>query len=184
MFNRFTGILLTGIVIKLMDDFLDYNIDEWNSTVYLERAVLPYSLVLFFIALFFNFEESVGLFAASYCLGMNTNKKTRLPSGLLAWQEGLLIIIISICITDLYNVIYSLILILTIQLIDDLIDYQTDRYKNQGNYVLKFGRINIILVIIILVLISLCYFTIKFITVFTAVLIIYLLINILKKWME
>lgn len=188
MFNRFIGVFFTGIVIKIMDDYLDYNIDKelelWNYTILLGRAALPYSLVLFMVGLSLNFSEGVGFFASSYCLGMNSSDKSRLPSGLLPWQEGLILVAISIFITDFYNTLYCFISIFYIQLMDDLIDYQKEKFTNQHNYIKKYGVINSSIIITIVIFCAIKFFLLKFVIFLLAASLIYIITYILQKWME
>jgi hypothetical protein len=158
MYKRLIGLILIGFVIKLMDDFLDQDLDslkgEWNFAGKLGRGILPYSLVLIIIALYLNFMESVSFFAASYTLGMVYDVKDRLPSHLRSWQEGLIVCLISIYLTNLWETFTALILILLIQFIDDFFDYQKDWIIGTRNLIQRLGRFNASLLTILLVLLT------------------------------
>jgi 1,4-dihydroxy-2-naphthoate octaprenyltransferase len=158
MYKRLIGLILIGFVIKLMDDFLDQDLDslkgEWNFAGKLGRGILPYSLVFIIIALYLNFTESVSFFAASYALGMFYDGNDRLPSHLQSWQEGLIICLISIYLTSLWETFAALILVLLIQFIDDFLDYQKDWIKGSRSLVRRLGRFNASLLTILLVLLA------------------------------
>ncbi|MFW5998354.1 MAG: hypothetical protein ACOC4G_11975 [Bacillota bacterium] len=185
MFERYLGIFFMGIVIKLMDDYLDQDFDKLkdeniiNYSIKLKKGILPYSLLLFVFALYLNFEETLSLFLASYVIGMVYDLKQRLPSYLYGWQESLVVLFLCIIMTSLSITISSLILVIMLQLIDDYIDYYKDLEVNEENYIKKLGYIPGITVIVILGLISLKFFSLRFLYFFTAVINLYLLDYIL-----
>ncbi len=178
MFSRFLGIFLIGLVIKLMDDFLDQDLDhlkeDFNFTFIFGRAVLPYSLVALILALSFNFNESVSLFAASYLIGMACDRNERLPSYLLAWQEGIFIFIMSIFLTSLVDSLAAINLILLAQFIDDFLDYKSDLFLQKKNYIHIFGTFNSIILTIILLLLAFNFYPLKLVYFISALLSLYL----------
>ncbi|NLJ84023.1 MAG: hypothetical protein GX336_03830 [Halanaerobiaceae bacterium] len=180
MFKRFMGIFLMGLVIKIMDDFIDKEIDEfkgqWNITSIFKRAILPYSLVLTIISLFLNFSEAVSGFAASYLLGMSSGLNERLPSGLKAWQEGLIFLLLSIYMSSVGDSLAALLIISTIQLIDDFLDLKKDTYIDSRNLIIKLGKFNSLLLTIAFFLLSIKYFPLKCFYYYSAVFLLYLLL--------
>ncbi len=155
MLKRFLGIYFTGIVIKLMDDYLDLKEDklneEFNFFYLLHKGILPYTLIIFFIALSFNFNEALTLFSSSYIIGMGYEWKTKYSSGLKGWQESIIIMIITIYFTSFHKFFLSFIFILSAQLIDDLIDFNNEltNFKNTVNI---FGLTPTIILILIFIL--------------------------------
>ena len=66
MYKRFLGIFLMGLVIKMMDDYIDKEIDllkgQWNLSLIFKNAILPYALLLLIFSLYFNFlKQSLSL---------------------------------------------------------------------------------------------------------------------------
>ena len=185
MYKRFLGILVIGVVIKFMDDFLDKKIDNIldnkNYAVLMGNSIFPYTLLLMILALYLNFEEATTYFAASYVTGMAQDYNEKLPSHILAWQESLLVFLFSIIFISFYETIYAIILIFFLQLIDDFIDYQQDNYINDFNYIKLTGIIPGFILIIILSLISIKFFPLKLIYFCTAVIILYLIDYFVKQ---
>jgi 1,4-dihydroxy-2-naphthoate octaprenyltransferase len=177
MYERFLGIFFCGLVIKLMDDYLDQDIDslaeKWNITMALKRGTLPYTLILMSIALYFNFSEAIGFFTASYLIGMAYEGNEKLPTNLLAWQEGLVVFIIGIMMTSITNATGCLLLIIIVQLTDDLVDYKKDHYLKRENYVIILGKVNVILIILILLMVVILYFPLKLVYFSLSVLMVY-----------
>ncbi len=184
MYERFLGLFFIGLVIKMMDDFLDQDIDRlcevWNITFILGRGILPYTLVLMSVALYYNFDEAIGFFTASYLMGMAYERNNKLPTRILAWQEGLIIFIIGIFMTSVSNSLGCLLLIILLQFIDDLIDYRNDEYLKKENYVSILGKVNVLLAISIIFMLVLLYFPIKLLYFAMAVFLIYLIIYLFK----
>lgn len=184
MYKDLLSFLFIGIVIKIMDDYLDQELDklteQWNICNTLGRGVLPYSLVFMVLALYFNLSEGLSFFWASYSLGMTSNLKEKLPSKLLAWQESLLAFIISITLSSFFTTISSFILIFLIQIIDDYIDYSSDVLPQQTNLIFNLGRINCLVITLILLLLAIHFFFFKLICFTLAGIIIYFSFAYLK----
>ncbi|NLM97031.1 MAG: hypothetical protein GX175_05405 [Halanaerobiaceae bacterium] len=185
MFRSFLGIFLMAIVIKLMDDFLDKDIDrltdQWNLALILERALVPYSFILLILSLYFSFNESVSAFAASYTIGMAGDYKERLPTGLYSWQEGILVLLIGAFISSIYDIIAALANICLIQIIDDLIDLKRDIKTKNHNIVIIYGKVNSYISAGILVLLALRFFPARTGYYLSAFFLLNLLLGFIKK---
>ena len=185
MYKRFAGVFLIGIVIKIMDDYLDRDIDrfkeQWNITLIINRGILPYSLVLLIFSLYLNFPEGVSIFAASYLVGMINDLNEKLPTKLYAWQEGIFLIILTTYMSSLKDSISALLIVSSIQIIDDFIDMKKDKYIDNSNIVNKIGKINASIITIVLVLASFKFFFLKSIFYYSAVALLYLIIYLLEK---
>ncbi|MFW6015342.1 MAG: hypothetical protein ACOCRK_02830 [bacterium] len=186
MFERFTGIFLIGIVIKLMDDYLDKDIDnligKWNITLILKNGIVPYTLVLLIIALSLNFKEGTAYFFSSYILGMAYDISKTLPSRLNAWQESIIIFILASIITTIETIIISILFVFFLQIIDDILDIKNDIYIKKNNYIIILGKVNTIIILLILLLLFLSCFIVKFLYFITAVFSVYLLFYIIEKY--
>ncbi|HEU4963258.1 MAG TPA: hypothetical protein VFV52_05285, partial [Bacilli bacterium] len=88
------GIVLTGLTIKLMDDWLDLEYDQCigrhTLAMKLGRASLPYALVLFGLAIALTPKLSFPLFLAAYAIGMGHELRERMPTRLPGWVESIL----------------------------------------------------------------------------------------------
>ncbi|WP_148217685.1 hypothetical protein [Acetohalobium arabaticum] len=135
-----------------MDDYLDQILDRLQNkkTLALKwgRATLPYTLLSFSLAVVFNYSWAVSLFWASYILGMGYDLTDELPTGLKAYQESLLLLLIGIYILPIENFLSSLSVMVGIQLIDDLIDLKYDKEVYRNNSVYLLGKRQVILLLI------------------------------------
>ena len=128
------AIILVGLVIKIMDDFLD---EEWPPSRGLLRTlgkgVLPYSIVIFLLAISLDFSLTVALFLASYITGMIFVTNHVLPSGLSSWLESILAILLSVLIAGYDLTLWAILIMLAVQLIDDYLDYRNDQRRGLPN---------------------------------------------------
>ncbi|MEW9123223.1 MAG: hypothetical protein AB2421_10970 [Thermotaleaceae bacterium] len=172
-FYQLGAAAIIGIVIKLLDSYLDDEIPSRMKDPALKYALLPYGLILFTIAVTLDISYAVTLFSASYILGMFFNFNRKLPSGLTGWQESLCILLINFLKFSFLPIFTSILAIFFIQCVDDLKDMNWDKKLGFHNLANQFGKIEIITVSIILfivltmydfrklVLIILCYFLIE-----------------------
>lgn len=185
MYNTIGALFLIGIVIKLMDDFLDQDLDNIvsnkNFTEILGRGILPYALILLIFALALDYNNSITFFSASYIVGMGYNSKQRLPSFLYAWQESIIVFLIIFLITSFYETISALVLIIIIQLIDDFLDYRKDKRTANSNLVKKIGYIPAIIMTSIFFVIAIKFFPLKLTYFITAAFLVYLVTDIFFK---
>lgn len=148
------AVFLTGIVIKLTDDYLDQLIDKGNSdlslSAKLKEAVLPYCLLVYSIALLLNYQITLAFFLAAYIVGMFGDLNRPLTFGLKGYQECLLVLIISIAFLGFRISLLAIIVMLIIQVIDDFIDLKEDKKRGSNNLVAKFGKIETGLALVIL----------------------------------
>lgn len=156
--NQGLSILLTGIVIKIMDDSLDQDIDAilgypknpWADNT----GTLPYALLVFSLACALDAKTSASLFLACFAVGMAGNLTAAMPSGLYGYQESLGILILGLFIFGVRCFASSVLIVLTIQILDDYLDYEKDwALKSNWSYVL--GSVESLLLVIILFLTSL-----------------------------
>jgi len=137
------AILCVGLAITFLDDFMDLRRDTEfgvpSVAVRLGEATLPYTMVLFALAVAFNMKVAVSLFAASYALGMVFDLNRMLPSGLLGWHESAIVLGIAAFASGPTFILWALAIMSFVQCIDDMIDYNHDAMSGNANVVRRFG---------------------------------------------
>ncbi|HHW02755.1 MAG TPA: hypothetical protein GXX35_08100 [Thermoanaerobacterales bacterium] len=141
--KTFLSVFLTGMVVKIMDDYMDMEFDELikkdNITRILRLGTLPYALFIFSLACILNPPTAISLFFASFSTGMAGNLNAKMPSGLYGYQESILTIIMAVVLFGAVETFSSLFLIIAIQLWDDYADYRTDIYSTK-NWAFLLGK--------------------------------------------
>ncbi|AZR72793.1 hypothetical protein BBF96_04920 [Anoxybacter fermentans] len=143
LFIKWMVIFLTGIVIKLMDDYLDQELDKIEEkqtlAMILDKAILPYTLLAIVVCMALRPALSGSLFLASYLVGMGHDLRRILPIGWNALEESIIFGVFGILIFGIHEMIGSFTVILSVQLFDDLLDYYTDAKFSRRNFVIRFG---------------------------------------------
>lgn len=139
----FLAVLLTGCVVKLMDDYLDQDFDvlrgKRSLTRHLGIGTMAYTLLIFAIAVSLNWRISVAFFLAAYMTGMVYEFNTKYILGLTGWQEICIIFLLSCSIVGLVYTLASLFVLLFIQIADDWLDTKDDALTGQRNSVQVMG---------------------------------------------
>ncbi|AOT72919.1 hypothetical protein [Geosporobacter ferrireducens] len=138
IFQLLTSFLI-GIVIKLLDDYMDEELPQKLLSLEFKNAILPYSLILFSVAAALDTIYAVTLFSAAYILGMFFHMQQKLPTGFTALQESLIVLMVNLLIFSFRSILTSLLVIFFIQCIDDLMDRQWDKRMGHHNLANKFG---------------------------------------------
>ncbi|MFO7820254.1 MAG: hypothetical protein R6V17_08480 [Halanaerobacter sp.] len=153
------AVFLTGLVVKLMDDYLDQEIDRLNEryslAVKLKRKILPYSLLLFSFALLCDYKLSISLLWASYIVGMGVDVKS--SWGLKVYQELSLLLVMGFFLLDRRQFLFALLIILFIQTVDDYIDYYREKYISKDNFINYLGRLGTLFIIGVSLICSLIF---------------------------
>jgi hypothetical protein len=155
------AILLTGIIIKFTDDYLDGDLPES-----LERGFLPYFLLLFSFSVAIS-REGTGFFLAAYCVGMLKDPLFKLPIGLCSWQESLVVFLISCGLVGFMKITEAVLIMLVIQIADDIWDFKVYKESWHKNLAARFGIIEAFVSMLIVLVVSLMLNPIK--TVFVCV---------------
>ncbi|MGM0470741.1 MAG: hypothetical protein ACQEQI_00430 [Bacillota bacterium] len=154
--EKILAIFLTGISIKLMDDYLDQEVDKLDNkeTVALkwERAVLPYGLLALSLATALHRDWALSLFWASYILGMGYDPTRKLPTQLAAYQESLILLGLGVYLLPVPELISALLIIALVQLVDDLIDYRYSGENLRNNLAHRLDKSQVIISIIFITL--------------------------------
>lgn len=145
---------LLGIVIEVLDDYIDGDIE---NTMILDlslhsgnKAILPYCLILFAIATGFNVEYGVTLMSSCYIVGMFYDLNLKLPSKIKSYHESIIIFLVNVFLFSLLSFLTSLLIIFLIQLFDDIRDMKWDKKYGFKNYANRFGKVEVILVALII----------------------------------
>ncbi|BCJ85721.1 hypothetical protein [Effusibacillus dendaii] len=153
------GIVLTGIAIKFMDDYLDLEYDQCigrkTAASKLGRAVLPYGLLMLAIGVFIAREVGLVLFLASYAIGMGHDLLEKMPTKLPGWAEGLIALAIGLVLAGPLLTLWGILIIATIQFLDDLMDIYKDMQTGQRNTAVRFGGVETTLLTLICLIFAL-----------------------------
>jgi 1,4-dihydroxy-2-naphthoate octaprenyltransferase len=152
--GTFLSLLLTGLVVKCMDDTLDMEYDFFLGKKTLAnrlgRAALPYALLLLGLAVYLRPGISLGLFLASYVIGMGHDLYVKMPTQLNGWMESGIVCLIMLTLLGVRMTFWSICIISVIQLLDDITDMRKDATTGQRNYAVRFGVVEVTFVLLIL----------------------------------
>ncbi|MGE5484470.1 MAG: hypothetical protein ACM3X4_05600 [Ignavibacteriales bacterium] len=133
-FRFFLCAALTGLAIKIMDDWLDISRDRCDGDTppgpgpdlvsRLGDASLPYALLLFACAVPIDGRTAVALFLMAYAAGMGgASSRDLYPSGLRGWQESVVSALISWVACGWRVTAVAGLCMACIQGFDDVMDY-------------------------------------------------------------
>jgi len=147
------GIVLAGLTIKLMDDWLDVEYDQCvgrhTLAIRLGRACLPYALLGFGAAMALAPQTALILFIAAYAVGMGHDLREKMPTRLPGWMESIVVMGFAALHAGWELALWSLFVMGMIQLLDDLMDLQHDRRSGQNNWANRFGVVECTLLLFI-----------------------------------
>jgi len=139
------AVFLCCFAVKLIDDFLDKEIDlscgRCNWADRLGPGAMVYAVLLLSLAACLNSRVSLPLFFASYIIGMFNDMGTTLPSQLTGWQESLLVTTLGVIFFDFHIVLFALLFVASVQFFDDYLDMRSDRLCGQRNLACRFGPV-------------------------------------------
>jgi 4-hydroxybenzoate polyprenyltransferase len=152
------SVSLCSAAVKLMDDYLDKDIDlsigRKNWAEILGRGTMVYAVLLLAFAAALHTQMALSLFFACYIVGMFTSLSQRLPSSLKSWQESFLVFILGSWFLSWHIMLFALSFVFAVQLIDDCIDYQCDKRIGLRNFAHRFGVIECLLGALLSVLLA------------------------------
>jgi 1,4-dihydroxy-2-naphthoate octaprenyltransferase len=158
LLTDFAGILLTGIAIKIMDDFLDIEYDQClgkrTLAIRLGRASLPYTMLLLALGSALSLSYSLSLFLGSYAVGMTHDWAEKMPTRLPGYAEMAGAFLVSIFIVGFVPALWGVTMMATVQLLDDIFDIHKDSQTGQRNMVLIMGMVETTLLLLIFFLVS------------------------------
>ncbi|MGF7057080.1 hypothetical protein [Brassicibacter mesophilus] len=150
-------VLITGIVIKTMDDYIDTNKSELINKIvkqHVGSGIISYILLFFSLSCLLNKELSISLFLGAYMVGMFTDLRRPLFFKLNGFYESVIIFTIGAYFLGILMMLLSIIIMTFIQFFDDVIDREEDRYSGNKNFAIKYGTVEISLLAICLLLLS------------------------------
>lgn len=125
-----------AVSVKLMDDFLDQDLDrefgQASLSARLGRGVLAYALASLAMAALLNWRWATTLFLGAYALGMADEPGRRQPSGLTGWQEGALAMVGAALATGWQEAVSSLAAVAFAQAVDDVLDGRAGYRRPRG----------------------------------------------------
>ncbi|MCK9221515.1 MAG: hypothetical protein M0Q40_02650 [Limnochordia bacterium] len=125
------AVVATGVSVKMMDDYLDKDLDLHGNIYHvLKEGLLPYALVALALGSLGAPSIAVSLFLSAYCLGMAFSPLDRLPTDLVGYQEFLVLMLVQFLLLPWVRVLNSLAVIACVQILDDLIDQDIDQGDN------------------------------------------------------
>lgn len=151
------AVVLIGWAIKLMDDYVDREMDQIlgkpNITGLLGDGLPVYMALMTALAVYLSPDTGATLFLAAYLLGMGEEMGERYAVGWRAWIEVIASAVLGWLINrSLY--LLNLLLILTIQLSDDLRDQEHDHLAGRRTLPALVGsEITLVVVLSLVVLI-------------------------------
>lgn len=150
------AVLLCGIAVKLVDDFLDKDMDtragSHNFTIRFGNGTVIYAMLALTVAASINAMISIPLFLASYSIGMFHDLKQPFPSGLCGWQESGFILLVGVLLWGWQMMLFSILFVSSIQLFDDYLDMYIDDEVGYRNMAKRIGRVECLLLSIITML--------------------------------
>ena len=152
------SVILCSIAVKLIDDFLDCDLDTradcYNFSRTFGSGTIVYGILFLALAASINAAVSIPLFLASYSIGMFNDFKKTFTSGLSGLQESMLVFILGVILWGWINMSFSLFFILSIQLFDDYLDVYTDQLAGYRNFAQRIGKVECLLFSILTLCIS------------------------------
>jgi len=144
-----TSVILCSIAVKLVDDFLDQDLDSragcYNFSKIVGRGAIVYGMLALALAGSINASVSMPLFLASYSIGMFNDFKKTFISGLSGLQESLLVLILGILLWGWQSMLFSICFIFSIQLFDDYLDIYRDQLAGYRNLAHRMGKVECLL---------------------------------------
>jgi len=139
------AVLAAGAAIKLMDDYLDRDMDALAGrrtlAARLGAGTVAYALAALALGMLLEPKTAGSLFLAAYGLGMGHEPGRRLPSGLTAWQESIGAVAAGTVLAGPAPMAASLLAMVVVQCADDLIDLAGDRRRGHRSWAVRLGTV-------------------------------------------
>lgn len=143
-----TGFWAVGCAIRLMDDVVDTSSDFDGGVIkpaqQLGSAALPYALASLSIGVLLAPKLTATLFLSAYTVGMISDQRRLLPSGLRGYQESMIALAVGTFSTGIVMA-WSLAFIVFLQALDDTVDRHTDAQTGARNWCNCFGTVEVLL---------------------------------------
>lgn len=151
------ALYFSALSIKILDDWQDREIDKlngkFNCICCWGNAVLIYAQLLLALGSMIVLSWSLPFFFAAYCLGMIRQYQVVYLSGLKGWQEIGIVLFISIVFLGIESMSFALLMVITIQLLDDMIDFNEDKKNWSKNWAVFLGKYESLFVFLVMNLI-------------------------------
>lgn len=147
------SLFLMGLAIKLMDDHLDAQIDlsrgKRTLAVRLNRAALPYAMLLGLLSATLSLPIALAAFLGSYAVGMFSGWRQTLPTRVPAWLEIVIALGLAVLLVGWRTALWGLAMMSVIDWLDDVLDMGSDSDVSQWNLANRIGVVETLLLILI-----------------------------------
>jgi 1,4-dihydroxy-2-naphthoate octaprenyltransferase len=139
------GIILSGSAIKLLDNLLD-----GDTLLPPEKRLNLTAYTILFLAMGTALSPSyaAALFLAAYAVGMVKAGDDIFPLG-FGSMESAAILLFSLLFIGGRTFLFSLAVMMAVQLADDLADVRRDKLHGQDNLAVRFGTVEAVLALLI-----------------------------------
>lgn len=149
---------LTGISIKLLDDFIDMDLDIrkglGQSFANHPNFFLPYGFITLIIACFYQPYWAGALFLGAYAVGMFPEGSRVFPLQLKGITEIIGAFLIGLLYCGWHLTAAAFLLMLAIQLFDDILDKDIDFITNSFNWAAHLGQLETQILTLILIMLA------------------------------
>ncbi len=133
------AVFLVGLATKALDDLLD----DPRSLATADRPaawVAPYIVLALAAAAGLAPAATVSLVLSAYAVGMLTSPLQGLPSGFPSWAESLAAVALGAVLLGPAEVLGSMLLLGSAQVLDDAFDLERDRTADRANVAAALGK--------------------------------------------
>lgn len=138
------SVLVIGIAVKLLDDCVDG--EERTLFGLAPAGAAVYAVLAAVVGTALAPPVALPLFAAAYAMGMMHEPGERLPSGLPAWLEAAFVLAAAAAVAGTARTAQALLVIATLQALDDLIDFRRDAATPHRNWAHRIGCVETALI--------------------------------------
>ncbi|MCL6580865.1 MAG: hypothetical protein K6U08_04515 [Firmicutes bacterium] len=129
------AVYLTGLALRFLDDL----VDEPPPPDRTGAACGVCAAVALVLAAGISPATAVSLFLAAYAVGMAASPRERMPSGLPAWAESLVALVLAGLLAGAAQTVSALLIALAVQAVDDRVDLADDTREGRPNLAAAAG---------------------------------------------
>lgn len=133
------SVFLVGLAVKAVDDLLDEP-EGFARGAGSWVALSPYVALALVVAAGLAPAAAVSLFLAAYAIGMAPSPFAGQPSGLPSWGESVICVGLGALFAGPIEALGSVLLVASVQALDDFADLAIDRASGRANIALAVGR--------------------------------------------
>lgn len=155
MLKRYIAILIIGVIIRELnkeaEGYRDSGLMIKKLLARLRPNYFSYSILILSVAMLLDGYHSFTLLSSAYIIVSLKNREyTALK--LKPYQESIIIAIVNLLLAPAPIFLHSLLMMMILQLGEDLLQLEYDLMYGYTNFVLKYGKIEVVLAIGILLI--------------------------------